>query len=175
MDSPAIDLFRCDRRDMTLTRAGCGRLYQSANGAKKPDPWEGRSACMGCPTGMYHLTGHKAHPSALLVARLGRVCERCLRPASRLIWGALCPSCDARHREAVRGVTYKGNRPALADLLRPAGIIVSSGNMSRLFVRPAVTNLFEVIIHAAKSYEAGPLTFGRVRLIWPVTPGLPVT
>jgi hypothetical protein len=39
------------------------------------------------------------------------ICNRCARPASRLINGRICPSCYNRGSEFVKGVNAKGTAP----------------------------------------------------------------
>lgn len=150
---------------MTLTKRGCVTLYNSANGARKPDSWEGRAACRGCPIGSVHATGHAPSEVDRLRPELVKVCSRCGRLPDRMIWNTLCPSCDARQREAVRGRNSKGNRPALSLLLHTEHLAVSVGAATRIVHRQAVVGLTEVIIQQAKLAN-GAIAFGRRRVFW---------
>jgi hypothetical protein len=158
-------MVACSRRQLTLTKAGCARLFVSANGPVAPDPWEGRAACRGCPIGSANATGQPPNPLLEIKESLSRICSRCGRTPERLIWNTLCPSCDNRQREAVRGRNAKGNRPKLADLLHPAHLVVSVGSTMRTIHKPAVLSLSEVIIQAAKAVN-GPAVFARPRVTW---------
>lgn len=160
-----LQTFVCARHAMTLTTRGCITLYNSANGPKRPDSWEGRAACRGCPIGSVHATGHAPSEVDRLRSELVKVCSRCGRQPDRMIWNTLCPSCDARQREAVRGRNAKGNRPALSKLLHTEHLAVSVGAATRIVHRAAVTSLTEVIIQQAKLAN-GVIAFGRRRVSW---------
>jgi hypothetical protein len=166
METTPLTLFLCDRRNLTLSKAGCARLYASANNGKPPDPFEGRAACRACPIGALHLTGVLPDPTAQLTEALRRICPRCGRPAERLIWGILCASCDARHREALKGRNAKGHPPALSKVLHPASIVMADKGGARIVCRSSVVGLGEIILHAAKSTKT-PVAFSRRRLHWP--------
>jgi hypothetical protein len=150
---------------MTLTVRGCVTLYTSANGQKKPDSWEGRAACRGCPIGSVNATGKAPSEVDKLRVELVRLCSRCGRQPDRMIWNTLCPSCDARQREAVKGRNAKGNRPALSLLLHTEHLAMSVGAATRVIHRSAVTALTEVIIQQAKLAN-GVAAFGRRRVYW---------
>lgn len=160
-----LEIFRCDRRSLTLSKAGCSKLYDSANGPKAPEPWEGRAACRACPVGALNLTGILLNPVAMLKERMRYLCPRCCRLSSRLIWGQLCASCDVRQREAVAGRNAKGNRPALSGQIHTERLAVTGGGITKTLIRHGVASLQEVMLHAAKS-SGVPITYGRRRVQW---------
>src|ERR1035437_9016007 len=97
-----LEMMRCDRRDMTLSTAGCGRLWEAAqikHAAKKLEVWEGIAACHTCPIGARNA-GREVEAVFQPAAALAAYCPRCSKPASRLINGRLCISCYNRDREA---------------------------------------------------------------------------
>lgn len=150
---------------MTLTRTGCGRLYESANGKTAPSPWEGRKACRACPVGHFHLTGQRADPTTALAESLKMVCPRCGRKAHFFI-KELCSPCRSRELEALKGANSKGSRPALSDELHTETVIMVVNGRSQTIVRATVTGYTESILHASK-LALGTAMFGRRRLRWP--------
>jgi hypothetical protein len=146
-------MFTCERRQMRLTKVGCSRLWTSANGPKPPDPFEGRAACRNCPIGCKNATGETQDPIVELAAALVNVCSRCGRKADRLInrqTRGLCPSCDAREGEAIRGRNSKGNRPALANMLHTEQVAVTSAGVTSIIVRRDCLTTEELILHTRK-------------------------
>ena len=178
IDSSPLATFRCERRALELTKAGCTRLFISANGPRPPDPWEGRAACRNCPVGSMHHTGHAPDPIIALKLHLKPLCVRCGRHADRLIWNTFCPSCDARQREAVKGKNAKGNPPAIRAILHTESVFFAVGLVSKIITKPMVISLPEIMLQAAKS-AAGPAVFARRRVTWPALtrlgPGKPWT
>lgn len=155
-----LDIFHCDRRALTLSTAGCSRLYVSANSGKRPEPYEGRAACVTCPVGALHA-GRPQNAVSGLAEMLRMLCPRCGRNADRLIWGRLCASCDARQSECQRGRNAKGSVPALAARLHTQRIAVASGSaVARVVTNKSVASLQEAIIHMSKSATA-PASYGR--------------
>jgi hypothetical protein len=161
-----LEMFRCERRELTLSTVGCGRLYAKANGPKAPDPWLGIASCKACPVGALHHTGVRTDPTAALAQSMALVCPRCGQISERLIWGALCPTCDARHGEAIRRRNSKGNVPALSSILHTESIAVGSAGTVTVASRTLVTGLPELIIAVAKT-ATGPMSFGLPRLMLP--------
>lgn len=159
------EVFRCERRQMTLTDAGCNRLFLSANKLRAPDPWEGRAACRNCSLGSQKLTGHKPDPFLSVLLDLKNICSRCGNESDRMVWGIYCASCDARQREAIRGRNSKGSMPALASRLHPIRLAGTIAGVSRIIYKAAVISIPEVMIQVGKT-AAGPSTFGRRRVFW---------
>jgi hypothetical protein len=161
-----IEMMRCERRAMTLSKPGCARLWESANGAKAPEPWEARSACRGCAVGATSA-GRTIRAVDTAADVWSVICCRCLQPASRLISATFCVSCYNRQREAIVGRNAKGTRPALSDRLFCARFAVGQGKGVRVVVRPHVTTAAEAMIQTAKTNSArGALAFGRCRVQW---------
>ncbi len=161
----AIETFRCEKRQLTLSRRGCARLHESAS-CERPQPWEGRAACRLCRTGAENrhkfLGGPPPTPGPTFAAAeaWGPVCVRCRRISDRLIRQRLCPSCYNRQLEVVTGRNAKGNRPALTDVLRPhaVAIVDTDGRVSRA-EEPLAASRLEVILATVKNVS-GPVAFG---------------
>lgn len=158
----AIETFQCARQKMTLTVAGCRRLWVSAQ-EKRPDPGEGRHSCLSCPIGAQH--GGQA-PAAAAASRaseaLRRFCPGCSRPASRLIHGLHCVSCYNRRREIAVGKNAKGNPPAVvaARIHDVALSVATPTSAPAVEVFQAVASRVEAMVFAAKR-AAGAIHFGR--------------
>ena len=153
--------MHCGRRNMTLTHAGCGRLWEAAqakHAAKKLEPWEGIAACWTCPIGARNA-GREAEAVFEPAAALACICPRCDRPASRLINGRLCISCYNRDREALVGRDAKGNRPVLCDQLHDERIVVMADGSARIESVPRVISPVEAMIRIARHAKA-PVAFG---------------
>jgi hypothetical protein len=156
----SLDIFLCERRQLTLSTAGCSRLYASANGSKRPDAWEGRSSCIACPIGAAH-SGRPQTPVSSYAEALRMLCPRCGRQSARLIWGVLCASCDVRQREARARCNAKGSVPALAAQLHTQRLAVVSGAAApRVMTHRGVSSIQEAIIHMSKS-ATSTAAFGR--------------
>jgi hypothetical protein len=166
-----LELFRCERRELTLSTAGCARLYVTANGPKPPDPWLGVASCRGCSLGYLHHTGIQADPTAALAQAMIPLCPRCGLITPHLVLGHFCASCHARHGEALRRRNSKGNVPALSRQLHTESIAVGTAGKVTVAKRSLITGLPELIISTAKTAKA-PMSFGRPRLIfqapWPM-------
>lgn len=132
-----VQTFRCERHagGLTLTPAGCARLYQRAK-VEARDPscrlWE----CRGCAVGASHAGEPAPAPAP------SRACPRCGARAARLIraragW-PVCVSCYNREREVLRGRNARGGRPRL--VLATVAVWASAG---AVMVR-AVTGVVEV-------------------------------
>ena len=166
-----VEVMRCERQAMTLTRTGCSRLYLSA-AEKAPAAWEGRAKCVGCPIGAA-LAGKPPPSAAALAAPVGsRWCVRCQRNAERVIKDRLCLSCYNRQREALAaGVPDKVRRkPGVsklrADLAQRTFTIATEGRVRRInspLVRDTREALESIAIHVS-----GPMTIGRRAMRWPV-------
>jgi len=161
-----LEMFLCERRTLTLSTAGCSRLYISANGPKRPDAWEGRMSCISCPIGAANSGKPQSSVSALSEA-LRMLCPRCGRQSSRLIWGLLCASCDVRQREARAHKNAKGSVPALTAQLHTQRLAVASGaEAPRIMTHKGVSSLQEAIIHLSKS-AAHSASYGRRAVHFP--------
>jgi hypothetical protein len=178
-EAAALEMFRCDRRNMTLSRVGCSRLWLSTQDpTKRPDPSEGRFTCMTCDIGCFHATGQQpaSEGFAEVHEALRTICPRCLRRTDRMIAARapgnpnLCISCTNRHYEAFRsrkdgsgvGRNGKGGRPLLCDLLHTVTLLVTDqdGARTRVVRAEAVTSASEAMFAMARK-ASGPMMFSR--------------
>ena len=149
---------------MRLTRAGCARLWTSAQ-TDPPKSWEGRAKCTLCPIGARHAGGQVV-ATAEAVQAMRPICPRCDRASDRLTRDRFCVSCYNRHLECVRGSNAKGNRPALADTLHSAMFAVADQLRGRTAVLDLVRDTREAIVILSKS-ATGPMSFGAPRVLVP--------
>ena len=155
-DTAMLEMFTCVRRSMTLSKAGCSRLWQSSHD-DKPAVWEGRHTCRSCTLGARHAG---KQPTNMVAADAwALVCGRCTRPAERLIGGRLCVSSWNRHREAMVGRNCKGGRPLLLDRLRTQRVAVSESGAARIVEEAHVLGAAEILVHLART-ASGPIAFG---------------
>ncbi len=146
---------------MTLSAAGCARLWHSAQ-ETRPLPWEGRHRCLSCPIGAARAgrPGVGPFPPAELL-REWVICPRSRRPATRLsrghlINGRLCVSCSNRDREVLRGEDARGRPPRL--VLRDVTLAVVESGAVRHALRYRVTSDLEAMLVEAMQAK-GPLAF----------------
>ncbi len=167
MSAPATlpALFTCDRQGMRLTEAGCARLWKSAR-KKRPEPWEGRHHCLGCPIGARHA-GVEIEPVALDAEHWRLVCNRCLRRSDRLILGRHCVSCFNRQAEVRRGRNSKGGRPRLADRLRSVTVAVARAGSVDLLTADDVIGPAELMVRVART-ATSRVAFGPPAQAWEV-------
>jgi hypothetical protein len=160
MTAPALEMMRCDKRSMTLSKMGCARLWLSAH-ENRPKEWEGRFGCIGCRVGAASA-GRPMPVTAEAVEAWRMVCPRCRRPASRMISDRFCISCWNRNREAtVTLKNSKGNPPKiLLDRLHSEIVMVSDGATARLVREDSVVDLAEVMVLHARA-AVGALAFSR--------------
>lgn len=149
-------LFDCARRRLRLTEAGCARLFLSAR-ADRPQPHEGRHACLACPVGAAHAGVAMAAPAAIEALRA--VCSRCRRLRDRLVHGHLCLSCYNRDREARLGRNCKGGVPRLVARLHPVRIAVTDGAGHARIVERDALDVAELLIATAQA-ATEPVTIG---------------
>lgn len=150
---------------MRLSTSACIKLWNSTQ-ERRPDPWEGRHACLTCPIGAANAGQTKEQAEAIRASEsLRRICPRCHRRASRLINGLHCVSCYNRAREVARGKNAKGNLPVevLASLGQSTVAFVVPGGSDATETFPSVMSLGEAILLATK--RAGSrIEFGRARV-----------
>jgi hypothetical protein len=161
MTAPALEMMRCDKRSMTLSKAGCARLWLSAQEKEnRPKEWEGRFSCIGCRVGA--MSAGKSMPvTAEAVEAWRMVCPRCRKPAQRMIKERFCISCFNRAAEVLRGKNSKGNPPKiLLDRLHSEIVVVSDGATTRIVSEDSVVDLAEVIVLHART-ASGALAFSR--------------
>ena len=159
-----LAMMRCKRRSMTLSVAGCGRLWGGAQqkfADGKLQPWMGIATCRTCPTGA-HNAGRAAEAVFVPAAILATYCPRCALPAPRLIGGRLCISCYNRDREALVGRDAKGNRPKLCDRIHDECLIVIGNGDARKVDVSRVLGAAEAMIRVAREAKA-PISFGWSR------------
>lgn len=156
-----MDLFRCERQRMTLTVQGCAKLWRSARD-NRPEPWEGRHACLGCPIGARNAGQSEPEIAAeALTEALRLICPGCSRVSDRIINGRHCVSCYNRRREAAAGRNAKGGKPRILGLLRTVTLAVQAGDGAPSTVAlENVASRTEAMILAAKR-AGGPLAFQR--------------
>lgn len=154
-------MMRCERQRVTLTHAGCARLWESVQKADtRPKPWEARAHCVGCPVGARNAG--KPHEAAFVPAVvLQALCPRCRRISDRMVGKALCISCYNRDREAKLGRNAKGGRPRLCDQLRTVVLSVVAGDEVAALHQAAVVDVAEAILRAARQARH-PMAFGRL-------------
>ncbi|WP_158933017.1 hypothetical protein [Acidisphaera sp. S103] len=159
MTAPALEMMRCDKRSMTLSKAGCARLWLSAQ-EDRPKEWEGRFACIGCRVGA--MGAGKPMPVTTEAVEAWRnVCPRCRRPAQRMIGNRFCVSCWNRNREATVMKNSKGNPPqVLLARLHSEIVAVSDGAATRVVREESVVDLAEIIVLHARA-ATGALAFSR--------------
>lgn len=161
-----LDLFRCDRQAMTLSRAGCARLWQAAQD-QAPKPFESKWHCRACPIGAANAgqaAPQDAADEAAAVIALEDLCPRCYRTGNRLIGGHLCVSCYNRAREVARGKNRKGNFPkVVAARTGDVDLRVSEPGAAAVAPRrfAGVTSAPEAMLTAAKRARGKPLVFSR--------------
>lgn len=161
------ETFRCDRQGMTLTVAGCARLFASTV-KKKPEPYEGRWHCQGCPIGAANA-GAPVESIAIGGQDWRLVCARCLRRSDRLIHGRHCVSCFNRGREARIGRNKKGGRPKLIDRLRAVTLAMTRADgVTELVAAKAVIGPAEVMVQRART-ATGRLAFGMPPARWDIS------
>lgn len=155
-----LELFRCERRALSLTKASCAASWQAAE-RKRPEPWEGRWHCRTCPIGAAHA-GKPQPATAATVESLQCLCPRCQRQAPRLINGRLCVSCYNREREALRGRNAKGGVPRLTAILHDDTVLTVRDGILRLHVVRRVTNAAEsMMVLGRAATGSGSLAFSR--------------
>jgi len=164
----SLEMFTCERRTMRLSRPACAKLWASAK-RDRPQPWEGRHACLACPVGASNA-GVPAERTAAVAEAYRSVCTRCMRRAMRLINRQFCVSCYNRDREALIGRNRKGSRPALCDRLGAVQARVRRPGGPGVVRAERVSGLPEVLISLAK-VEADPMSLGRSGVVW--WPGQP--
>jgi len=153
MAEPLV-MMKCDRNGATLTTRGCAAMFRSA-AETKPEPWQSKFACRGCPIGAVNAGVAVAvanDTAAMDEAR--RCCPRCDRLAPRLINGHLCITCYNRQLDVVRGFNRRGNRPGLADRLHPVTMMVRGARLRQVRFELVLGN--EEAIHRVAMVTPGP-------------------
>jgi hypothetical protein len=150
-----LEMFTCVKRGgLKLSTVGCGRIWESANSPKPPDPHEGRYACRGCPIGESHYTGKPPDPYAALRESVRRICSRCGQTTDRMINAetfGFCISCFNRHREVLRGKNARGTVPTLSAQLHTEQAQVTTDAGSYILTRPLVLSFQELKIQAQRT------------------------
>jgi hypothetical protein len=137
---------------MTLTRAGCTRLWLSAR-ERRPEPYEGRAACLTCEVGAAHA-GHPVEAVPAWRQALRVVCTGCGRVSDRIILNRLCVSCRNRRLEAEKGRNGKGGWPRIVGLLFDRAIAVADSEDTRVVHVTAVLSVAEALLTVAKRANA---------------------
>lgn len=118
--SPAR-FFYCARLVATISVDQCSAMWRQANERNR----ENRRQCRGCMVG----AAHAGQPEANLCdIHNVKICGRCRREATRLIWGHLCVSCQNRQYEFVRGRNARGKPLIKLAPLEPRQITYLEGS-----------------------------------------------
>lgn len=145
-----MELFDCEKLSARLTKNSCAERHLSGNFL----------TCKDCELGALHA-------GKAIQAEIPKyLCLRCRRTASRLIRGALCPSCDNRDRELKRGRNARGNKPVRLKPLHvgTVGYISTDGNIA--YVELSVVDNLEIALRISKLSRDGICGFRA-----PVPPG----
>ena len=158
-------MVKCDRLQMSLTEAGCVRLWKSAQDPEnRPQAHEGRHHCLGCPLGAMRAGVDRAEEvSAATQAKeaIRPICPRCERPALRIIEKRLCISCYNRDREARVGRNARGGTPGLAAKLYDDRISVARGARIEVMAVTRITSRAEAMLRIGRADDdSGPIRFG---------------
>ena len=156
----SLEIFRCEKRNVKLTKGGCARMWELA-ATNKPKPWEGQAACVACPIGAANA-GHAVKAAAQVIEDIRMICAGCFRPSDRMIAGDYCPSCYNRRLEAKRGRNAKGGTPRISALLHPEFLAVAEGQRRRCIRVNHVLSLAEAVLIAAKDCEGEEMRIGWV-------------
>jgi hypothetical protein len=98
----------CPARSLTLTSSSCVADFKRASD-KRPQPWESRWHCSGCPLGRERSGGGSSRPPFP-----SGLCVRCHRVGMRIVTKeGLCVSCYNRQKELVEGRNGKGGFPTV--------------------------------------------------------------
>lgn len=156
-----MDMQDCGRQRATLSKAACARMWEAAQ-AKRPEPWESKRNCVGCPIGARNAG--KSAPEAradTCAEALRGMCPGCSENAGRLINGRHCVSCYNRRREVAAGVNAKGGRPRLLKAMHTERLVAApaGGRVAELALEN-VASRTEAMILAAKR-AGGPVAFQR--------------
>lgn len=149
---------------MTLSTAGCSRLWKSAQAAP-PKPWEGKAHCRGCPIGARHA-GEAQDDTKFAAEAWSRICPRCTKVTDRMIQERLCIGCYNRDLEAAKGRNAKGGRPRLCDILHASTLAVAREGRVGDVTMLRVTGRVEVMLRLAQRTEK-PIAFGVPRFTPP--------
>lgn len=164
---PGQQHFNCSRLLATISTHACAAMWRQANHEDRKD----RALCKGCPLGARHAGEPDASMSPLMGSS---VCNRCQRPASRLIRGELCPSCYNRQREYCKGRNAKGGKPVKLANLTPRCVRYVRGREPCMARRELTTNITEVMVAVLKDSRK-TVAFGfhsrivgerQLRLFW---------
>lgn len=152
-DAPGMHFFRCEKLSATLSPQGCAANYRSS--LKRGDA-ERLHHCRNCPIGALH-TGEE--PVRLSPYYGGNLCSRCHRPASRIIHGRICVSCQNREYEIIRGRNAKGMPPVKLAPLHPRRLKVAIGGrvVERKLERSV--DMVELMLSILRN-ERGEIRFG---------------
>lgn len=151
------EMITCDRVGMRLTKAGCSKLFLSAQ-ENRPAPHEGRFHCLTCQVGAANA-GVALAPTAEGVEAIRTLCPRCQERTDRLIKGRLCVSCYNRQREVLIGKNRKGGVPRLTRILHKRPILVVDNTGPRTVETDLVVSSAEAVF--AMSHSApGSVAFG---------------
>jgi hypothetical protein len=146
--------FACERMRATISVPQCARLWTDANVENS----ETRRLCRGCPTGAHHAGAHDAN---LCDIHNVKICSRCRKEASRLIFGNLCVSCRNREYEYMRGYNARGTPLTKLKALEPRQIRISEGGSVRTH-RVSLTASVEELIVGTLRDAAQRVVFGYI-------------
>jgi hypothetical protein len=144
----SVETFICERHlgGLTLTPNGCAGLWRRAMKSKGEYSAAVRP-CVGCLTGAENAG--EVNRYVRLPDSLDKVCVRCLRGATKMVYGKLCISCYNRQREVLKGRNARGGVPCEAKALRQVSVIEISPN-GREIVTDLASSALEVVLMAIK-------------------------
>jgi hypothetical protein len=159
--NPAL-YFHCERLLATISTNDCARMWRDAHDQNS----ERRRQCRGCPLGAQHA----GVPDANLCDIHGvKICARCRREASRLIWGNICVSCRNREYEFMRGYNARGTPLTKLKTLEPRQIRYLEGGTIRVRRATLSASVDELIVgtlrDAAKCVTFGFAGFAQASLL----------
>lgn len=118
-----------------------------------------RRQCRGCELGASHVGEPEAN---LCDIHNVRICARCRREASRLIWGNLCVSCQNRQYEFVRGKNARGKPLIKLAPLEARRITYREGGSAVRVRRAGLSASVDELVVGTLRDAAKRVTFGFI-------------
>jgi hypothetical protein len=141
---PGAAFFDCDRLHAGLTTTACAGMWRGANEARSGEAAFDRYAkCRGCAVGATHAGVANASESPI---RGAKVCARCGRGATRLIWDHSCVSCYNREREQERGYNARGVPPTKLKPLVPRRLFFRTNGVAQEIRRDMTAHPAELVL-----------------------------
>jgi len=154
IEGSPVRFFHCERLWATISVGQCGSMWKAANEHNN----ETRRQCRGCELGAAHADAPDAN---LCSIHNVKICSRCRREASRLIWGNLCVSCQNRQYEFVRGRNARGKPLIKLAPLEPRRVVYREGGAVRQHRASLSASVEELVIGALRD-SAKRVAFGFI-------------